>query len=259
LIKSKTPYRIGWSVINADGFEKVEEVTIAKLDSEGYPIRTTFQKIAVDTVIVGYGLTPSTEFFRLLDVEMYYSKAEGIFLPKRNEFLQTSAQGIYAIGDCAGIGGANLAMLEGKIAAIDIATQSGHTHLSTMNTTFKQTKKHLKREQNFAQMMGDIFALPRGLFSLAQPGTIICRCEQISLAEVKEAIAFGAQSVTDIKTITRSGMGNCQGRTCGSILSQILAREVMCDPADCQYLNIRPPIHPIPVEIVEEKTTEVLP
>lgn len=259
LIKTKTPYRFGWSVIKADGFEKVEEVTIGKLDSEGYPIQATFQKIDVDTVIVGYGLTPSTEFFRLLDVEMFYSKAEGIFLPKRNEFFQTSAKGIYAIGDCAGIGGANLAILEGKIAAIDIAVQSGKTNFSSMEPSLIQTEKYMKREQKFARMLGEIFSLPEGLFSLAQPDTIICRCEQISLAEVKEAISFGAQSVTDIKNITRSGMGNCQGRTCGSILTQILAREAKFNPEECQYLNIRPPIHPISVEIIEEKNTEVLP
>lgn len=259
LIKTKTPYRIGWSVIKTDGNEKVEEVTIGKLDSEGYPIPKSYQNIMVDAVVVGYGLTPSTEFFRLLDVEMFYSKSEGIFLPKRNDFFQTSSNGIYAVGDCAGIGGANLAMLEGKIAAIDIAVQTGQTRLSTMIAPLKQTIKHLKREQKFARFLGELFSIPESLFSLAMPDTIICRCEQISLADVKEAISFGAQSVTDIKNITRSGMGNCQGRTCGSILTQLLAREVRCNPEDCQYLNIRPPVHPIKVEIIDEEKYEVLP
>ncbi len=259
LIRAKTPYRIGWSVSKAEGFEKVEVVTIGKLDSEGYPIPTSYQNIAVDAIVVGYGLTPSTEFFRLLDVEMFYSKSEGIFLPKRNDFFQTSAPGIYAVGDCAGIGGANLAMLEGKIAAIDVAVQTGQTRLSTMNATLKQSIKHLKCEQKFARMLGEIFALPEGLFSLARPDTIICRCEQTSLAEVKQAISYGAQSVTDIKNITRSGMGNCQGRTCGSILTQLLARDIRWNPEDCQYLNIRPPVHPIMVEIIKEETYEVLP
>ena len=258
LIKTKTPYRIGWSVIKADGNDKVEEVTFGKLDREGYPIPKSFQNIAVESIVVGYGLTPSTEFFRLLDVEMLYSKAEGIFLPKRNDFFQTSAPGIYAVGDCAGIGGANLAMLEGKIAAIDVAIQSGKTNSITVETTLIQIDKKLKREQSFARMLGEIFSLPEGLFSLARTDTIICRCEQISLAEVKEAISFGAQSVTDIKNITRSGMGNCQGRTCGSILTQLLARAARYKPEVCHYLNVRPPIHPVLVEIIEEETTEAL-
>jgi bacterioferritin-associated ferredoxin len=108
-------------------------------------------------------------------------------------------------------------------------------------------------------MLETVFALPKGLFSLAESDTIICRCEQISLAEVKEAISFGAQSITDIKNITRSGMGNCQGRTCGSILSQILAQESQRSPADGYYLQVRPPVHPIEVDIIEEKNFEVVP
>ncbi len=127
-----------------------------------------------------------------------------------------------------------------------------------METTINQIERKLKREQKFAKMLGEIFSLPDGLFSFAEPDTIICRCEQITLSEIKEAISFGAQSVTDIKNITRSGMGNCQGRTCGSILSQILAKEARCNPEDCQYLNIRPPVHPILVETIEEEITEVL-
>lgn len=258
LIKSKTPYYIGWSIIKVEGSEKVEVVTIAKLDSDGNPIPSTQKKISADAVVVGYGLTPSTEFFRLLNVDMFYSKPEGVYLPVRNEFFQTSLSGIYAIGDCAGIGGAKMAMLEGKIAALDIAKQSSHSNMPNILPALNQIHRDLNREKKFARMLGDIFSIPHDLFSLAHSDTIICRCEQISLSEINEAISFGAQSVTDIKNITRTGMGNCQGRTCGSILAQLLAKESHRKPEDCHFLNIRPPVHPIPIEIIEEKTNEVL-
>ncbi len=259
LIKGRVPYRIGYCVIGVNGDGRVEEAAIAKLDANGYPQKDSLRKIAVDTVVVGYGLTPSTEFFRLLNVEMTYLDTIGVFIPKRNEFYQTSIPGIYAIGDCAGIGGAGLAIIEGKIAASHIAFQSGHANNSDFESILKQMKKRLKHEQKFAHMLENVFALPEGLFSLAKPDTIICRCEQISLAEVKEAASFGAQSITDIKNITRSGMGNCQGRTCGSLLTQILARETHCSPSNGHYLQVRPPIHPIQVNIIEENTSEVLP
>ncbi len=258
MVKEKTSYRFGWCVVRAEGLEKVETVTIAKLDKAGYPISSSQQSFDVDTLVVGFGLTPSTEFFRLLNVDMHYSQAEGIFLPKRNYFFQTSAQGIYAIGDCAGIGGANLALLEGQIAAFEIAVKTSHANSFSLEAAIKQTKTKILREQKFARMLGDVFSIPQGLFTLAQPDTIICRCEQITLAEVQEAVNFGAQSVTDIKNISRSGMGNCQGRTCGSLLAQIMSREAKCEPQACHYLNVRPPVHPIPVSIIEEKDNEVL-
>lgn len=259
LIKAKVPYRIGSCVVRVDGDERVEEATIAKLNASGIPIKGSLRKIAVDTVVVGYGLTPSTEFFRLLDVDMFFSDSAGVFLPNRNEFFQTSASGIYAIGDCAGIGGAGLAMLEGKIAAAHIALHSGHLKNNDFEIFLEKIKSRLRREQKFERMLEDVFALPKGLFSLAESDTIICRCEQISLAEVKEAVSYGAQSITDIKNITRSSMGNCQGRTCGSILSQILAQESQRLPSDGHYLQVRPPVHPIQVDIIEEKNFEVLP
>ncbi len=256
LIKGKTSYRTGWSVIKVEGDQKVESVTIAKVDPQGNPISSTFKKLVVDCVVVGYGLTPNTDFFRLLDAKMVYSSAEGVFLPERNEWFQTSEKGIYAIGDCAGIGGARQAMLEGKIAAIDIARQLNRKSLSEMNSILFKTKQQLGKERRFAKMLGEVFSIPSGLYSLVQPDTIICRCEQISWSEIQTAISMGAQSVTDIKNITRSGMGNCQGRTCGSILSQLMAKENKSNPEDGHYLHIRPPVHPIPIEIINEESLE---
>jgi len=105
-------------------------------------------------------------------------------------------------------------------------------------------------------MLGEVFSIPSGLYSLVLPDTIICRCEQISWSEIQTAISMGAQSVTDVKNITRSGMGNCQGRTCGSILSQLMAKENKSNPEDGHYLHIRPPVHPIPIEIINEESLE---
>ena len=39
---------------------------------------------------------------------------------------------------------------------------------------------------------------------------IICRCEEVTLAQIEEAIAMGATSIKAVKKITRAGMGDCQ-------------------------------------------------
>jgi thioredoxin reductase/bacterioferritin-associated ferredoxin len=254
LIKSKVPYKLGWSVIRANGDHKVEEVVIAKIDEKGFPIKESFQTHEIDALIVGFGLTPSTEFFRLINCKMKYSNAEGIYLPERNEYCETSLPGIYAIGDCAGIGGAALAMLEAKIAANRIASELGFL---SKDQIF-QDSRSLKREQRFARMLAKVFTIPAGLYELADNDTIICRCEQVKLSEVKKAISYGAQSVSDIKNITRSGMGYCQGRTCGSILAHILATETGRTVEESQFLNIRPPVHPLFIERIEENSHSVV-
>jgi NADPH-dependent 2,4-dienoyl-CoA reductase/sulfur reductase-like enzyme len=55
LIKARVPYRLGSCVVRVNGDERVEEATIAKLDAQGVPIKGSMRKIAVDTVVVGYG------------------------------------------------------------------------------------------------------------------------------------------------------------------------------------------------------------
>ncbi len=257
LLKAGVSYRTGWSVIKAEGVGKVQQAIIAKLDSNGVPIQGTEKKYEVDSIVLGYGLTPSTEFFRLLNCDMTYSSAEGVFLPKRDPFFQTSLSGIYAVGDCAGIGGAKLAMLEGKIAANHAATKIKTTNKDLDVQISQIDKAGFKRERGFAKLLGDVFSIPKGLFSLAESETIICRCEQITLSEVKDAISCGAQSVTDIKNITRSGMGNCQGRTCGSIMAQILAIQSKRSPEESHYLNIRPPVHPVQIKFIDADINEV--
>jgi len=55
---------------------------------------------------------------------------------------------------------------------------------------------------------------------------IVCRCEEITLGEVKKAIQEGARDVVGIKRRTRAGMGLCQGRTCEKLVQQILKEEL---------------------------------
>jgi glycerol-3-phosphate dehydrogenase len=62
-------------------------------------------------------------------------------------------------------------------------------------------------------------------------GHIVCRCEQVSEAEVLEAIRRGADTVDAVKHITRAGMGRCQGGFCGIPVINYLSRSQGLDPA----------------------------
>jgi glycerol-3-phosphate dehydrogenase len=61
-------------------------------------------------------------------------------------------------------------------------------------------------------------------------GHIVCRCEQVSEAEVLEAIQRGADTVDAVKHITRAGMGRCQGGFCGIPVINYLSRSQGIDP-----------------------------
>ena len=54
-------------------------------------------------------------------------------------------------------------------------------------------------------------------------GRIICRCENVSMAEIEDAIRRGADTLDGVKHVTRAGMGRCQGGFCSSWIISRLA------------------------------------
>jgi glycerol-3-phosphate dehydrogenase len=61
-------------------------------------------------------------------------------------------------------------------------------------------------------------------------GQLVCRCEQISAAEIKAAIKRGATTLDGIKLRTRAGMGRCQGGFCSPHLIMLLSSELGLPP-----------------------------
>jgi len=65
-------------------------------------------------------------------------------------------------------------------------------------------------------------------------GRIVCRCEQVTEAEIVEAIRrpVGATTVKGVKKRVRPGMGRCQGGFCEPLVVEILARELGITPQE---------------------------
>jgi NAD(P)H-nitrite reductase large subunit len=76
------------------------------------------------------------------------------------------------------------------------------------------------------------------------PGTIICRCEDVTRAELDAAIAAGARTLDQLKQWTRCGMGPCQGRMCGEAAGALLAAAVGGRERAGQWTG-RPPLRPV--------------
>jgi len=74
---------------------------------------------------------------------------------------------------------------------------------------------------------------------------VICRCEDITLTEIRKAIAEGYHTIDDIKRVTRAGMGPCQGRTCRSLIAQELSWHCKIPMEEVVMPTFRPPIKPV--------------
>jgi bacterioferritin-associated ferredoxin len=88
--------------------------------------------------------------------------------------------------------------------------------------------------------------------TIAEQDLIVCRCEEISKEEILSAIEEGCDSVIWVKRKTRAGMGLCQGRTCGRLVARLVAQETGKDLGEVLPDTQRPPLRPIPLDILAE-------
>lgn len=77
------------------------------------------------------------------------------------------------------------------------------------------------------------------------PDMIICRCEEITLKEIIQAIAAGARSVNEVKRRTRAGMGLCQGRSCSRLVRKLIAQYTGQKLGNINPGTFRPPVRPL--------------
>jgi len=76
---------------------------------------------------------------------------------------------------------------------------------------------------------------------------IVCRCEDVTRAEIEEALDAGAREVNQLKSWTRCGMGPCQGRMCGDAVAELVARRAGSREA-AGIFSARPPLRPVPYD-----------
>ena len=80
----------------------------------------------------------------------------------------------------------------------------------------------------------------------SQDDVVICRCQEVTKRDIITAIEEeGCRTVNEIKRATRAGMGLCQGRTCGRMVSRILAEAMGIGLAEVKPATFRVPVRVI--------------
>jgi NAD(P)H-nitrite reductase large subunit len=88
---------------------------------------------------------------------------------------------------------------------------------------------------------------------MKEDGLIICRCEEVTQAEIRAAIQSGLTTLNEIKRFTRAGMGLCQGKTCRHLVAGILSRETKENPSKLLPSTYRPPVRPVSLGILSKR------
>jgi NADPH-dependent 2,4-dienoyl-CoA reductase/sulfur reductase-like enzyme len=185
-------YWTGSIVEEAQGDGRVERVTIRR---GRYSKRVTLD---CDRIACGYGLVPNITLAQALGCAI--SEAGEIVVDHEQ---RTSVEGVFAAGECTGIGGAELAGVEGEFAGLLASGGAAADHAAL--------DAQRARWRRFGRRVETAFALRDAARTPPPDATLLCRCEEVSIGEVR---AFA--DWREAKLHTRCGMGACQGRICGT-------------------------------------------
>ena len=245
--EAKVRARFGQAVIAAHAASngELESVDIAKID-RNFRIKKV-QNIKCDVAAIGWGFTADTSLAGSLGCNQLVAKDDGVVVWVDGE-QQTSIPGVFAAGEITGIGGSDLSMAEGVIAGISAAKFVGCNV-----EVLKAHRKRRAKRQRFASALIRAYPIKPGWKSWLRDETIICRCEEVCLSDLKHSInELGATDSRTAKLLTRCGMGLCQGRICGRFVVDLVANELNLSPTDTDRISAvnRPIITPIPLGVL---------
>jgi thioredoxin reductase/bacterioferritin-associated ferredoxin len=243
---SKTGVFIQWgkSILRAEGNGKVERAVIGK------PGSSKVKTLDVDTICLGYGFVPSSQLSLQAGCDHKYDIKTNSYTAVRDDWLQTTLPGIFIAGDGSGIGGKDVAILEGRLAGMGAARMMG---LDVEPDEEKRLRRELINQRRFTAVLDGLFPFPRKMWDLISEDVTVCRCEEVTVGDVQQAVKEGATTLNAVKAITRAGMGRCQGRMCSGPVTHIISQASGKDVAWVGYATPRPPVFPVPVEgLLEE-------
>ena len=175
-------------------------------------------EVNCDSIALSHGFIPDLTIASILKLQTRDRLGETTVKVDQNQ--GTSVPGVWAAGEITGIGGHELAMTEGVIAARSMINSS-----SGKTSTAFLIKLRKWRQQIFADGINRIYRLDDSWIDWSKEDVTVCRCEEVTREEILSSfLELGADSARTSKLFTRAGMGMCQGRICQRSVQDIAAR-----------------------------------
>ncbi len=201
----------GWIVAEAKGSDRVEQVTLVRLN------RPAEQRVlSVDALCVSHGFRLESELARILGCECRLDPVSGDLAPVVGGDGHTSVLGVFVAGEAAGLGGVE--------AAIDDGRRAAHGILAQLDHGVRRHSGRGWRSALYGRLLTDLCHVPASLYSLIPDATYVCRCESVTAGEVRGAAATSWIDLGGAKALTRAGMGACQGRECEHTVQALAGR-----------------------------------
>lgn len=202
--------------------------------------------VRADTLLLHQGVVPNVNLALALGCKHVWNEAQLCFVPALDAWGQSSVAIVAIAGDGAGISGAVAAEQRGRLAALGAAFQLGRIDQVVRDQMAAPHLAALRKAQLGRRFLDRMFR-PARRFRLPRGETLVCRCEEVTARQVRDAAALERVGPNQLKAYLRCGMGPCQGRLCGLTVTEILADTHGRSPDEVGYYRLRPPVKPITV------------
>ena len=203
-------------------------------------------EIAADHLFLHEGVIPNTQISLGLQLGHRWDDEQLCWRPVVDDWGRTSLPRIAIAGDGGGIAGAAAAALSGRLAALDAAAALGRIDEAERDRRAVPIRAGLARERAIRPFLDALYRPADGVLNPADE-VIACRCEEISAGQIRQAVSLGATGPNQVKAFLRCGMGPCQGRVCGPIVSAVIARARGVPIAEIGNYRPRAPYKPITI------------
>jgi thioredoxin reductase/bacterioferritin-associated ferredoxin len=246
--KNQIPVFSSHVIKNVSGRHNDFKATLVQIGSDWKPMGGPEKEVSADAIAVGYGLVPSVELTQLAGCEHRYDETLGYWRAVRSTRMETTVSGIFVAGDGVQVKGYEAAVNEGKLAGIEVAHQLGKVTQKDANQWIGSLDKKLKKMEAFGKILDRLSTPGPGLLEMVPDTTTVCRCEEVTLGEIRKAVGDGAASINDIKRRTRLGMGHCQGKFCGQVINELLTM-FSKETRPRESFTPRIPVRPVPFKV----------
>lgn len=251
LARQRVPLRYRRIIVAAEGGDRVRSIAHAQVDASWRVLPGTEERSDVDLVCLGYGFVPSDELLRLAGCRFGYDEDLGGSVVERDAWCRTSVSGVLAAGDVAGVRGALSAADQGRLAALGAAADLGALAASDADQRARPVRARLAARERFRAALRQLYAVGPGVYELTTPETVVCRCEEVTRAELDHALC-ATDDVNVVKSYTRAGMGMCQGRNCRRQVAALLAASTARPIGAIPVATPRPPVRPVPLSALAD-------
>lgn len=237
LKRAGIPMLFGVSDLAAEGDGRLQRVRFSHSGKR--------KSIASELLLTHFGVIPHVWLTQAAGCRHIWDSSQLCWRPKLDQWGNTDIDGILVAGDGAGINGARAAEHAGRLAGLEALSALNVISQTERDRLAGKDRKWMHRERHIRPFLEAYFRIPKSLLATPDNDTIVCRCEEVTAGQIREAVANGHENSNQVKFFTRCGMGPCQGRQCSNAVAHIVADARGKSVEEIGLFRGRPPVAPL--------------